>query len=78
MSDFKPGDEELIQAQKRKQWRRERRLKRITTVILGYATMAYMIYLILVTARTDPQIWDPYGILKVSRVGQGTVGFLHN
>lgn len=29
--------------------------------------MAYMIYLIIVTARVTPKIWDPYDILGVSR-----------
>lgn len=67
-SDFKPLDEDLIQGQKRKQWRRERRLKRITTVIVGYLLMGWMMYLIIVTARTVPQIWDPYNILEISRV----------
>ncbi|MCJ1470202.1 secretory subunit [Pseudocyphellaria aurata] len=66
-SAFKPRDEDLIQGQKRKQWRRERRLKRIITVIVGYVMMAWMIYLIIVTARTVPQIWDPYNILEISR-----------
>lgn len=30
--------------------------------------MAWMIYLIIVTARTVPKIWDPYDILGISRV----------
>jgi hypothetical protein len=38
-------------------------------VILGYAVIAYMVYLIIVTARLTPKIWDPYEILGVSRVG---------
>ena len=67
-SDFKPEDEDLIQGQKRKQWRKERRIKRIITVALGYAVMAWMVYLIAVTARTIPKIWDPYNILGISRV----------
>jgi hypothetical protein len=29
---------------------------------------AAMIYLILVTARLTPDIWDPYNVLGVSRV----------
>ncbi|KAI4152715.1 MAG: hypothetical protein L6R39_001752 [Caloplaca ligustica] len=66
-SDFKPPDDNLIQGQKRKQWRRERRLKRIITVVAGYATMALMLYLIAVTKTTLPKIWDPYDILDVSR-----------
>lgn len=30
--------------------------------------MAYMVYLIIVTARTIPKIWDPYDVLGVARV----------
>lgn len=43
-------------------------MKRIITVIVGYAVMAWMIYLIMVTARSTPKIWDPYDILGISRV----------
>ncbi|KAI4186079.1 MAG: hypothetical protein L6R41_003705 [Letrouitia leprolyta] len=66
-SDFKPPDENIIQGQRRKQWRRERRLKRLITVIAGYATMALMLYLIAVTKTTMPKIWDPYDILEIPR-----------
>ncbi|KAI4158431.1 MAG: hypothetical protein LQ342_007429 [Letrouitia transgressa] len=66
-SDFKPQHENLIQGQKRKQWRRERRLKRIITVVVGYLTIALMMYLISVTKATVPKIWDPYDILELPR-----------
>ncbi|KAL5365073.1 Sec63 Brl domain-containing protein [Aspergillus floccosus] len=66
-SDFKPKDGDLIEAQKRKRLRKERRIKRIITVIVGYAVMAWMVYLIIVTARTTPKVWDPYDILGISR-----------
>ncbi|KAI9932103.1 hypothetical protein ASPWEDRAFT_51169 [Aspergillus wentii DTO 134E9] len=66
-SGFTPEHGDLIEAQKRKRLRKERRIKRIITVIAGYAMMAWMIYLILVTARSTPKIWDPYDILGVSR-----------
>ncbi|KAA6412315.1 MAG: translocation complex component (Npl1) [Lasallia pustulata] len=66
-SDFRPRDEDLIQGQKRKQWRRERRLKRIITAALGWLVMGWMIYLMMVTARSTPKIWDPYNILDISR-----------
>ncbi|KAA8651551.1 hypothetical protein EYZ11_010820 [Aspergillus tanneri] len=66
-SDFKPEHGDLVEAQKRKRLRKERRIKRIVTVILGYAVMAWMVYLIMVTARTAPKIWDPYDILGISR-----------
>ena len=68
-SDFKPTEDDLIQGQKRKQWRRERRLKRIITVTVGWLVIAAMCYLIVVTERTTPKIWDPYDILEISRVG---------
>jgi translocation protein SEC63 len=67
-SDFKPQHADLVEAQKRKRLRKERRIKRIITVILGYVVMAWMIYLIMVTARTTTKLYDPYDILGVSRV----------
>ncbi|KAI1997199.1 secretory subunit [Ophidiomyces ophidiicola] len=66
-SDFKPHHANLIQGQKQKLLRKERRIKRFITVAMGYAVMAYMVYLIIVTQRTVPKIWDPYDILGVSR-----------
>ncbi|KAJ5226264.1 hypothetical protein N7468_007489 [Penicillium chermesinum] len=66
-SDFKPQHADLVNAQKRKRLRKERRIKRIITVVVGYAVMAWMIYLILITARTTTKAYDPYDILGVSR-----------
>lgn len=66
-SDFKPAEDDLIQGQRRKQWRRERRLKRIITVAVGWIVILAMAYLITVTEKTKPKIWDPYDILKISR-----------
>ena len=74
-SNFKPADDALIQGQKRKQWRRERRLKRIITVAMGYLTMAWMFYLIMVTKTTAPKIWDPHSILGISRVTKQELAF---
>ncbi|KAI9721743.1 MAG: hypothetical protein M1812_002078 [Candelaria pacifica] len=66
-SEFKPQDADLIEGQIKKQKRRERRLKRIVTAAAGWLMMGYMIYLIMVTARSIPKIWDPYDILGISR-----------
>ncbi|KAF3481265.1 translocation complex component [Arthroderma uncinatum] len=66
-SDFKPQNDDIIQSQKQKLLRKERRIKRIITVIIGYAVMTWMVYLIMVTARSAPKIWDPYEILGISR-----------
>ncbi|EXJ83534.1 translocation protein SEC63 [Capronia coronata CBS 617.96] len=66
-SDFRPKNDDLIEAQRRRRKRRDRKTKRIIAVVLGYAFMTYMIYLIVVTQRTIPKMWDPYDILGVSR-----------
>ncbi|KAJ5682752.1 hypothetical protein N7462_005917 [Penicillium macrosclerotiorum] len=67
ISDFKPQHADLVEAQKRKRLRKERRIKRIVTVIIGYIVMAWMVYLIMVTARSVAKVYDPYEILGVSR-----------
>ncbi|KAH0543257.1 hypothetical protein FGG08_002421 [Glutinoglossum americanum] len=66
-SDFEPPHTDLIDGQKRKQKRRERKLKRMIAVAVGYLLMGYMVYLIIVTAKAVPKIWDPYDILGISR-----------
>lgn len=67
-SDFKPQHDDIIQNQKRKRLRKERRVKRAIAVVVGWAIIGYMVYLIIVTRRTAPKIWDPYEILGISRV----------
>lgn len=34
---------------------------------IGWAVMAWMVYLMIVTTRTQVKIWDPYEVLGVSR-----------
>ncbi|KAF2672705.1 hypothetical protein BT63DRAFT_436588 [Microthyrium microscopicum] len=65
-SEYKPRDVELIDEQKKLQRRRERKLKRMILSGLGWVLMSSMVYLIIVTARTIPKIWDPYDVLGVS------------
>lgn len=71
-SDFEPEQKDIIDKQRRKQKRRELKLKRIAAAAAGWLLMAWMIYLMAVTARTVPNIWDPYEILGLSRVKSGT------
>lgn len=65
-SDFVPELSDLIDVQRKKQKRRERRLKRTILVIGGWALMALMAYLIVVTAQTIPKRYNPYDILGIS------------
>jgi translocation protein SEC63 len=67
-SDFKAEHDDLIQIQRKKQRRRERRLKRIITVVIGWSIIGLMAYLITVTARTTPKLWNPYEILDIKEV----------
>lgn len=66
-SDFTPEHADLIQGQRKKQKRAERRIKRGILMLMGWALNAFMVYLITVTARSVPQIWDPYEVLGISR-----------
>lgn len=65
-TDYRPEHADLIDGQRKAQKRKERRLKRGIAVIVGWAVMALMAYLIMVTARTVPKIWNPYDILGIS------------
>jgi translocation protein SEC63 len=67
-TDFRPEHADLVDGQRKAQKRKERKLKRGITVIAGWALMAFMAYLIMVTARTIPKIWNPYDILGIQDV----------
>jgi preprotein translocase subunit Sec63 len=67
-SDYEPKHADIISGLKAKQKRKERKIKRMIFSIGGWVVIAFMIYLIIVTARTVTKIWDPYDVLGVSRV----------
>ncbi|KAF2621671.1 protein translocation protein SEC63 [Macroventuria anomochaeta] len=66
-SNFTPEHADLIQGQRKKQKRAERRTKRGVLMLGGWSLNALMMYLIYVTARTVTKIWDPYEVLGISR-----------
>jgi translocation protein SEC63 len=67
-TDYRPEDADLVATVKSRQRRRERKTKRMLLSIGGWTLMAAMVYLIIVTARTVPKIWDPYEVLGISMV----------
>lgn len=67
-SSFKPKDGDLVDGQRRRQKKRERKLKRIILASLGWAFIVFNVWWIVNTQRIVPKIWDPYEILDVSRV----------
>ncbi|OTA31637.1 hypothetical protein BTJ68_08132 [Hortaea werneckii EXF-2000] len=64
-SPYTPKNADIIQTSRAKQKRKELRLKRMLTAATGWLTMAYMIYLMYVTARAQPTVWNPYDILDI-------------
>jgi translocation protein SEC63 len=62
---YKPDHADIIALQRAKQKRKELRLKRILVAVTGWLVMGYMVYLMVVTARVAPSIWNPYDILEV-------------
>lgn len=66
-SNFKPKEGDLVDFQKRRQKKRERKLKRIVLVVLGWAFIAFNVWWMLNTQRLVLKIWDPYEILDMSR-----------
>ncbi|KAL5326751.1 hypothetical protein ACEPPN_004440 [Leptodophora sp. 'Broadleaf-Isolate-01'] len=64
-SDFRPEHADLVDSQRKAQRRKERKLKRAIAVVAGWAIIAFMAYLIIMTARITPKIWNPYDILGI-------------
>lgn len=64
-SPHQPPHADLIEAQRAKQKRKDAPTKRILTTAAGWALMAYMVYLVYVTARATPTVWNPYDILDI-------------
>ncbi|KAI1001037.1 hypothetical protein K3495_g7161 [Podosphaera aphanis] len=63
---YRQKNADLVDSLRKAQRRRELKIKRICAAIVGWLTIAGMVYLIVVTARTIPKIWNPYDILGIS------------
>lgn len=74
-TDYRPSDADLVDAVKGRQRRRERKTKRMLLSVVGWGVMVFMVYLIAVTARTAPKIWDPYEVLGISYVSWCESGY---
>lgn len=67
-SDFQPEHGDLIDAQRKRDRRKDSKTWMVILVVLGWSIMAYTMYLIYVTPVTVRQIWNPYDILGISEV----------
>lgn len=67
-TSYKPEHGDVVASLRSAQKRKQRRVKRTLVVIAGWAVMAAMVYLIMVTKQTVHKIWNPYDILGISEV----------
>ncbi|KAI5804557.1 Sec63 Brl domain-containing protein [Geopyxis carbonaria] len=65
-SGYNPPQHDSVEAARRRQAKKERRLKRFTAITLGWVLFAYMGYLIATTKNAAGKVWDPYEILGIS------------
>jgi translocation protein SEC63 len=72
-TDYKHKDAEIVESLRRAEKKQHRRVKRALVVLAGWAIMGAMVYLIIVTQRIVPQIWNPYDILGISDVRRVTL-----
>lgn len=65
-TDYKPEHNDLVESQRAKQKRKQRKVKRFIAVVVGWLIMAGNLYLILTTAeRATTAAWNPYDILGI-------------
>lgn len=67
-SDYRPKHGDLVDAQRSKYKRQQRRIGLTIAVVVGWATIGYMLYLIRVTEVPSQKLWNPYDILGISEV----------
>ncbi len=63
---FKHADSDTIDSLRKQEKRKDRKLWLIAAVVVGWAVMAYMLYLIQTTEAPIQKIWNPYDILGIS------------
>jgi translocation protein SEC63 len=68
-TDYKPKHADLVAAQRAKDRKQNRRVGLTIFVLLGWAVMAYTLYLIhYVETPAVQRTWNPYDILGISEV----------
>ncbi|OAA58610.1 protein translocation complex component [Niveomyces insectorum RCEF 264] len=66
-TDYRPPHADLVDAERKKYRRQQRRLGLALAVAVGWATMGYMMYLIHYTdAPAAQRVWNPYDILGIA------------
>ncbi|RDA84940.1 hypothetical protein CP532_5166 [Ophiocordyceps camponoti-leonardi (nom. inval.)] len=63
---YRIKDAAIVDSLRSAQKRKQRRLKRTVAALAGWALMALMVYLVIVTEPATVKIWNPYHILGIS------------
>ncbi|EFX00369.1 protein translocation complex component [Grosmannia clavigera kw1407] len=66
-TDYRPPQASIIDAERAKYRRKQRRIGLILAVVAGWAVMAYTMYLISIAEAPEEQrVWNPYDILGIA------------
>lgn len=67
-TDYKPQHADVVESLRSADKKKQRKLGRALVVLLGWAVMVGMAYLIMTTEAKIPKLWNPYDILGISDV----------
>lgn len=67
-TDYKQKHADIVDGLRNAQKKKQRKIKRAIVALGGWALMAGMAYLIMVTEPAVTKIWNPYDILGISEV----------
>lgn len=67
-SDYRAKYSDLVDAQRKQERRKQRKIWLALMVVAGWSIMAYTMYLIYVTPAPARKLWNPYDILGLSEV----------
>jgi translocation protein SEC63 len=67
-SDFRPKHSDLVDAQRKTEKKKQRKLWLYAAVAVGWVVIGYMLYLMQTTEVPSQKLWNPYDILEISEV----------
>lgn len=71
-TDYKTDDAAVVEGLRKDEKKQHRRVTRALVVLAGWTILGAMVYLIIVTQRITPKLWNPYDILGISDVRDPT------
>lgn len=69
-TDYKTNDAAVVEKLRKAEKKQHRMVTRALVAMAGWTILAAMLYLIIVTKRITPKLWNPYDILGISDVSE--------